>query len=365
MKKSEILCEPLPVARIGVREKDDEVVVVKDFSCFALMLEEYISLGISSIVIPESSPEKTIIEQMPLMLQKRIKVINDEKEIEIVNRLLHSVRNEFGVTLNEDNNQLSFKGVKREVIKSIEQIHVDFKRMSIGFNHNIQVPVDIDRAVEALHFMRRKVLNSNSRLILAEFEGIFNHYKKVEVTSLQSSVSEAPLDLIYIFDNLLNDQDYMEYSNSISELSTSINRDQVLVRIRDLIRIIKSKNYFATGWDYAIKILNVWAGNLIPDSKAIATMVTNRPLPVLVNLEKSRSKAIETWKSLKMTDLPLRRDGLPYTDEKIAWMPPSTGIDLHAPDSTIMNLGTAGELLKVLNEFIDGNSVGSNHNVVD
>lgn len=352
MRKSEILCEPLPIARIGIRESDDEVVVVKDFSCFAQMLEEYISLGISSIVITKSSPEKSTVEQMPMMLQKRIKIINDEKEIEIVNRLLYDVRKEFDVKLHEETNHLSFKDQPEEIVKSIEQIHFDFKRMSIGFNHHIQVPLDIDKSISALHYIRPKILNGNSRLILAEFEGILNQYKKVEFTSIQSSVPEAPFELISIFDKLLNDSDYIEYSNSISELSGPINRDQTLLKIRELIRIIKSKSYFSTGWDYAIKILNVWAGNLIPDSKAIASMVSSNQLPSLVNLEDSRMKAIEAWKNLKLTDMPLRRDGLPYTNEKISWMPPSTGIDVHSPDSTMMSLGTTGELLKVLQAFV-------------
>ena len=45
MQKNEILYEPLPIGRIGVRRDTEEVVVAKDFSCFAHLLEEYISCG--------------------------------------------------------------------------------------------------------------------------------------------------------------------------------------------------------------------------------------------------------------------------------------------------------------------------------
>jgi len=353
MIKSEILYEPLPIARIGVRSSDDEIVVVKDFSCFAQMIEEYISLGISNIVIPKSSPEKAIVEQMPKMLQNRIKIINDNEEIETVNRVLHDLRIEFDVKINEENNHLSFKKeLPREMINNIEQVHFDMKRMAIGFNHQIQVPINIEKTINALQYLRGKSLNANSRIVMAEFEGIINQYKKIEFNALQSDIPETPSELITVFDKLINDSDYIEYSNSVFELSSPVNREKALLKIKELIRIIKSKNYLATSWDFAIKIINVWAGNLIPDSKTIASIFTSDQLPVLVNLEPARTKAIEAWKNLGFTDKPLRRDGLPYTQDNISWMPPSMGVDLLAPDSTIMHLGTAGELLKVLQSFV-------------
>ena len=152
---------------------------------------------------------------------------------------------------------------------------------------------------------------------------------------------------------MINDLDYIDYSTTVYELSEPTKREQALEKINVLIRIIKSKSYFATGWDYAIKILNVWAGNLIPNSKTIASMISSNKLPALVNLEPARIKAVELWKNLKLTDMPLRRDGLPHFSEDISWMPPSTGIEMNAPDSSVMSLGSVKELLKVLIEFLD------------
>jgi hypothetical protein len=85
------LYEPTPIGRIGVR-KDDEVVIGTDYSCFAYMLEEYISYGIVSIVIPSSSLETSIIDDIPHLLKKRLKVASDQKEQEAVARILFGLR---------------------------------------------------------------------------------------------------------------------------------------------------------------------------------------------------------------------------------------------------------------------------------
>lgn len=354
MKKTEILYEPLPIARIGVRKDNDEVVVVKDFSCFAQMLEEYICLGTIGIAMPKSCPEVSVIKQMPMMLQKRISIINDDKEVEIVNRLLHNLRLEFGVKINEETNYLSFKkGTKKSLILDIEQIHYDIKRFALGFNHQLQVPVNIDRTKNAINDLRKIVTNTNSRLILAETEGLLNQYKKLEYDAVYASATEVPYELMNTFDKLINDPDYIGYSEAIYDLSIPSQRDKALLKIKELVRIIQSKKYVAKGWDHIIKIVNVWAGNLIPDSKAIGSIITSNQLPTLVDLEPARKNAIELWKNLKLTDRPLRRDGLPYANENISWMPPTTSLDFHGPDSSLMSLGKAGELLKVLNKFVE------------
>ena len=65
MKVTQILFEPLPIARIGVEADTTNVVFANDYSCFGKMLEEYISHGAISIVIPTSSPESKLIDDMP------------------------------------------------------------------------------------------------------------------------------------------------------------------------------------------------------------------------------------------------------------------------------------------------------------
>jgi hypothetical protein len=171
MNISEILYEPLPIGRLGIRRKDQTVIVAKDFSCFAYMLEEYISLGAVHIIIPSSSPEKATVEQMPALLRKRIKIVDDAKEVEAVERLLFTLRREFGITMKEGTGQLKFpKAIPKELIEKINKVHSDVKRLALGFNHKIQIGIGIKTSIAVLRTLRTKVRDSNSRIVLSQLE---------------------------------------------------------------------------------------------------------------------------------------------------------------------------------------------------
>ena len=60
MQGMSVLFEPLPIGRLGVRKDDQQVVLGTDFSSFAYMLEEFISLAVLRIAIPKSFPEGII-----------------------------------------------------------------------------------------------------------------------------------------------------------------------------------------------------------------------------------------------------------------------------------------------------------------
>ena len=68
MRQSEILFDSLPMMRLGARNSTDEVIIAPDFSISAYMLEEYISLGVMGIAIPNSAPESKILSDLPLLL---------------------------------------------------------------------------------------------------------------------------------------------------------------------------------------------------------------------------------------------------------------------------------------------------------
>ena len=124
MKPTEILFEPLPVGRIGIRTRDKEVIVTKDFSCFARLLEEYICHGAISIVMPSSAPEAKVLDQMPSLLAKRIRVVDDSTEREAVERLLFGLRRELNVKIAEDTGELQFpRDTAREIFEQVSQAH--------------------------------------------------------------------------------------------------------------------------------------------------------------------------------------------------------------------------------------------------
>ena len=72
MKHMRVLFEPLPIGRLGVRREDEEVIVGTDFSTFAYMLEEFVSIAAIEIAIPSSFPEVAALSDAPELLKPRL-----------------------------------------------------------------------------------------------------------------------------------------------------------------------------------------------------------------------------------------------------------------------------------------------------
>lgn len=349
MTKSEILYEPLPIARIGVNSNTEEVIITKDFSGFAQMLEEYICLGAVKIIMPSSSPEVSTLNQMPTLLRKRIKIVDDSNEIETVNRLLHNLRQEFNIQTTEETNFLKFpKNTPRDIIRHIDQVHIDIKRLAMGFNHNIQIPLNHNFSLKSMTFLRSKVYNSTSRLILAQLEAILNHYEKVEFEALISQKRDLPSELMSVFDKLINDENYLQYSDAITELSSPLTREIAKLKLKELSRIIASKSYIGKGWDYFTKTITAWKGIPLPESKDLANLINGDSLPSLVNLNPAKNRAIEIWRNTNLNTKPLRRDGLPLGDDNIIWLPPFDKMEIRAEDDRTHSFGTVKALSEAL-----------------
>lgn len=349
MNKSEILYEPIPIGRIGIKKETEEVVAAKDFSCFALMLEEYISYGTVNIVMPSSFPEIKILDQMPKLLQDRIRIIDDSKEIESVDRVLYNVRKEFGANFKDDSRYLTFpKGTDTKIIESIDLVHSLVQKLSIGFNYGIQVDLSTVKSIEALRLIRKKAQNANSRLVLAQLEGLLNQYTTVQFDAIALPKEGTPYQLITTLDKLINDKTYLDYSNSLTLLAIPDKREQALVKIREVTRTIKSKDYFSISWDFLAKVVTAWTGAPIPESKEISIIIQGKALPTLVNMDIARKNAVEIWKNSQLTQSPLRRDGLPITSEDIQWIPPLGSMKIRSEDNKYFSFGTVKELLDAL-----------------
>ena len=129
MHKSQLLYEPLPIARMGIRKETEEVVIGHDYSCLANMLEEYISFGAVDICMPKSAPEISSMDEMPLLLKNRIKIFNDDDEIEAMRRVLHGLRREFEITITDEDQHLKFKkDTPKEIIRTIHHAHSIVKK---------------------------------------------------------------------------------------------------------------------------------------------------------------------------------------------------------------------------------------------
>lgn len=350
MKVSEILYEPLPIARIGIEKESQEVIIATDFSCFTQMIEEYISFGAIKIVIPQSSPEIKSLNQMPTILNKRIKIIDDANEIQTVNRILSAIRKEFSVKINEENNYLKFKkDTPRNIINNIQNTHKIVKKLSLGFNHGIQIDINTEVSKCTIRQLRSQIKDTNSRLILAQLEGLLSQYNEIKFQAIAPLKDKKYTEIITHFDELINDSTYLDYSNSITQLSIPDKRNKAISELKNISRIIGSKEYIHNGWNFITKIVKAWSGVPLPESKTIASIIQDKQFPLLVDMGSARNNALDMWKNSTYPNNPLKQNGESFNKHNIDWMPPLDS--MKTQNNNYLSLGTAGELLTSLQNY--------------
>ena len=143
MHSTTVLYEPLPIARIGVRLADERVYVGTDFSTFAYMLEEFVSLGVCKIAVPQTSPEASALAEMPKLLRQRVCVLDDSNEVESVARILFPIWRELGVEIDSASGRRNVpKKVQPALYGIINRVDHDTRCLALGLNHSLQIDID-------------------------------------------------------------------------------------------------------------------------------------------------------------------------------------------------------------------------------
>jgi hypothetical protein len=348
MSATTVLFEPLPIPRLGVQIDNEEVVVASDFSTFGFMLEEFISLGAVKIALPKSSPEIRRLSEMPPMLRRRIKIIDDATEREFVEKILHPVRAEFEVKIANEMGELKFpKCMQHSLREAIHGAHRNVWRLALGFNHSLQVGITPTSFVSAIAQLRSKSKDSESRLVLAQLAAFSDAYKDVQFQAPKPNIN-VPDELIALFDKLVNDPNYLEFSNAVNKLANPKKRRSSLLEVKTASRKIMSSRIVTTTWNYAAKLIQVWTGAPIPEAGDLASFISDRSFPTLVDIQSARASAIQMWLSSSKTTEPCNRSGFPHSPDKVFWLPPMKSIKASHPNALGGFLGTVGELKAAL-----------------
>lgn len=351
MNCMKVLFEPLPIARLGVRKDDENVVIGTDFSSFGYMLDEFISLGALHIAIPKSFPEVATISDAPELLKRRIIVVDDDSENEATDRLFGPVMIELGFVIDDNSgNLLKPKDLPQNVLFALQRIRRDFKCIAIGFKHSLQVDLDPCLSLSSSRELRRYLRQPNSRAILASLEGFFSYYEDIEFSSF-SPQPEVPARMVSIFDQLVNDPQYLKLSHTVAALTDPSQRRGALSRLRSVGRDLMSSNVIAKAWNATTKVLKVWTGIPIPDSNVLSTLISDKMLPSLIDLNAARERAVEMWMTSENHDVPYRRTGVPIPGDEVNWLPPCKSVKASHPGDSSLQVGTVGELVDVLNKF--------------
>ena len=158
-----------------------------------------------------------------------------------------------------------------------------------------------------------------------------------------------PIEIISVFDRLINDATYLEYSDCVAQLTDPSSRNKAMIKIRDLERGVRSLSFVSTGWNYAAKVIKAWSGVPVPESGAISSLIQGRSLPAFVDLQVARENAVSMWKKTDFVNSPLGRDGKSLGAGEILWIPPLNSMEIYSPDNKpFSNFGKVGDLLEAL-----------------
>ena len=351
-----LLFEPLPIARLGVRRDNDAVILGADFSSFGFILEEFVSLGVHKIAIPESFPEISALSSAPPLLKSRIDIIDDTHEINLADRLLLPLMNELKIEVIDDTGNLKKPpDLSIGLFSAFRQIRHDTKSLALGFNKSVQIELDPNLARSASRALRQATQQPESGAILASIEGLLSYYNEIEFDAV-TPPSSAPPAMISLFDRLMNDPLYSEYSEAISTLGRVQNRQSALSRVRTAGRALSSSNLVGKGWNFVARVVNVCAGVPLPKSNTLSILVSNRSFPTVVGLRQARQRALEMWMSSADHTVPYNRSGTPYSNDEVDWLPPLKSISAPQPGESYLRLGNVGELRDQLQAFEKGRS---------
>jgi hypothetical protein len=350
-----ILFDPLPVGRIGVYRDSQEVVVASDFSTLAWMIEEFVSLGVCTILVGKSAPESRLVTKMPPLLRRRITLASDEQELRARALIMEPIHEELGCRVVRGNLKFDRK-IENNLKAAVIRVHRDLYALAVGLNHSVQVNVRPAGTVTALQHLRSALRDPRGRSVVAQLSGVIAAYVPLTFDGPQITAT-APTELVSIFDRLVNEESYSGFSNSIGSLTQSSGRRAALARTRTFLRQIVKSPPAQVILDVVSKIVKVGGANAIPQASSLFSMFQVRALPMLVDLSEARSRALKRWLATAGAVPPFSREGRQVTMPTIDWLPPFHSASADEPGSAYVSMGRVSELLTALTTYIgDGDS---------
>ncbi|MFZ0267925.1 hypothetical protein [Caulobacter sp.] len=334
---------------MGVHRETTEVIMAGDFSIFALMLEEYIATGAVQVVIAKSNPEQKLVKTLPRLLRDRIDVVDDNREVTTVARLLYGVRRSLDLGFDEEVCRPTFpKDFPNDLRLAVCDVHTDLHRLALGFNHRLQVDVRAPVSTARLENLRDQVSDDNGRVVLAQMQGLLSCYERVEFLATVPNTTGSE-DLIRMFDLLVNDPKYLSYSDAVTRLYGPSTRRSATLELKHISRELVAGKWLGLGWNLLSRGVTAWSGLPLPEASELKDLMgEGRALPPLVDLFPARKKAVEIWKrgNTQTPVTPFDLDRSQYD-----WLPPLPSMEARLGDFEM--LGTVGEMLVALERYRD------------
>jgi hypothetical protein len=198
------------------------------------MIEEFVALGVTTIVIARSAPESRLLKQMPPLLRRRIRIVDDTAEVQATALIVEPIHDEAGCRVLGGGIAFSRK-IKPKLRAAVTRVHHDLYALSVGLNHKTQVAINHTMLADALDQQRKSLRDDRARSVASQLSGVIAAYRSVRFEGPKVA-SATPTQIITLFDQLVNDESHVGFSNSVASLADAAGRRAALSRVRSNVR---------------------------------------------------------------------------------------------------------------------------------
>ncbi|MCK4858738.1 MAG: hypothetical protein KAT58_12260, partial [candidate division Zixibacteria bacterium] len=186
--------------------------VVVDGSCVPFLIEEFVSLAATEIVIPSSAFEAAFVGRLPEKLQRRVKVVDvtdtEKQRIAIAQPLAE----EFGVEIVPMGLYYA-KHVPEDIAAALGGLYFALDHFLIGLRYQVQIDINLQHLRESVNKLLGVSRNPQARANLAILAGILRTYNSLPFDSFELRAQPADR-LLGLFEEFLADETYRHISNN-------------------------------------------------------------------------------------------------------------------------------------------------------
>jgi hypothetical protein len=289
----------------ALRDSEGNSLHMSDGSILQFMVEELIRLGVIDIAINWRSQLSRVVDSLPDTFRRRIVLVDVEDACTAKSRaLMLPIFEEFGVEADNDLIRYSHSpSLSDRLALSIINLTEGLRTFLVGLDYQLQVDVQVGHMQEDI----RKILTVSrdplSRASLTTLEGILNTYEPQTIDGIALK-STAPNRLIAVFDDLVHDGSYRQFSSNTKALGRPQQLAFYIRRVRDAARnVLVSPNLKSLVKPGQRVLL---ASGHLPEveSELYEDILQTRYLPTVVSLREPVQRAKKTWRSIRPPFLP-------------------------------------------------------------
>jgi hypothetical protein len=125
--------------------------------------------------------------------------------------------------------------IKPKLRAAVTRVHHDLYALSVGLNHKTQVAINHTMLADALDQQRKSLRDDRARSVASQLSGVIAAYRSVRFEGPKVA-SATPTQIITLFDQLVNDESHVGFSNSVASLADAAGRRAALSRVRSNVR---------------------------------------------------------------------------------------------------------------------------------